>query len=53
MKKPPPRVIHVRVGNVNMKRFFQIILLHWPSVVELVKNHKLVNVFVDRIEGID
>lgn len=53
MRKPPPRVIHIRVGNMRMNSFFSIITKIWPDVLAMSETHKLVNVFQDRIEGID
>jgi predicted nuclease of predicted toxin-antitoxin system len=50
---PPPRVIHIRFGNMKMKPFFDTINKVWNEVVEMNKEHKLVNVFTDRIEGIE
>jgi predicted nuclease of predicted toxin-antitoxin system len=50
---PPPRVIHLRFGNMKMNPFFETITKLWDSIVEMNKDHKLVNVFIDRIEGIE
>lgn len=52
-KLPPPKVIHLRVGNMKIKEFNNFINSIWPEVEKLVNNHKLVNVFLDRIEGIE
>jgi len=53
LSTPPPRVIHIRFGNMKMKPFFDTINKVWNEVVEMNKEHKLVNVFTDRIEGIE
>lgn len=50
--EPPPKVIHVRFGNIKMKQFFEIITKCWDEILELNKQCKLINVFQDRIEGI-
>jgi predicted nuclease of predicted toxin-antitoxin system len=50
---PPPKVIHIRFGNLKMKQFFMIINRLWNDILEMNKEHKLVNVFIDRIEGIE
>ena len=50
---PPPKVIHIRFGNMKMNPFFDTIAKVWNEVLEMNKNHKLVNVFTDRIEGIE
>ena len=53
LRKPPPKVIHIRIGNMKMSAFSSIITQIWPSVKEISESHKLVQVFLDRIEGID
>jgi len=50
---PPPRVIHIRLGNLKMRDFHQRISALWPEVCELSDHYRLVQVFDDRIEGID
>ncbi len=50
---PPPKVIHIRFGNMKMNPFFETIIKVWDDVVEMNKEHKLVNVFTDRIEAIE
>lgn len=52
LHSPPPRVIHIRVGNMKMNSFFNIISNSWNDIKELSESCKLVNVFADRIEGI-
>ncbi|MEK7432604.1 MAG: DUF5615 family PIN-like protein [Cyanobacteriota bacterium] len=52
-KKPPPKVIHIRFGNMRMNDFFITLGNLWPEILELNKEFKLVNVFKDRIEGIN
>ena len=52
MNIPPPKVIHIRFGNMKMNPFFDAISKVWNDVVEMNHEHKLVNVFLDRIEGI-
>jgi predicted nuclease of predicted toxin-antitoxin system len=50
---PPPRVIHIRVGNLKMRDFHQAIAGRWADICDLSRQCKLVRVFEDRIEGID
>lgn len=50
---PPPKVIHIRFGNLKMKPFFVVINKLWSNILEINNGHKLVNVFIDRIEGIE
>lgn len=51
--EPPPKVIHIRFGNLKMREFFKVIIAIWSNVIDLNENHKLVNVFRDRIEAIE
>ena len=51
--KPPPKVIHIRLGNMKMREFFIVMTSVWEDVVSLSADHKLVNVFRDRIEAIE
>ena len=50
---PPPKVVHIRVGNLKLRDLFFMLKSVWPEVVALNDGHKLVNVFRDRIEAIE
>ena len=50
--EPPPRVIHMRIGNMRFQAFNQFVSEHWPEIITLSSTHKLVNVYLDFIEGI-
>ncbi|MFY0483364.1 DUF5615 family PIN-like protein [Flavobacterium sp. PLA-1-15] len=50
---PPPKVIHIRFGNLKMKDFFDLTTKIWSHVLELNQKNKLVSVYMDRIEAID
>lgn len=50
---PPPKVIHIRFGNLKMKDFFDLMNKMWSDVLELNQKNKLVSVYMDRIEAID
>jgi predicted nuclease of predicted toxin-antitoxin system len=52
LNDPPPRVIHIRLGNMKIKTFYNLIQPIWEEVLLLSQRHKLVNVYADRIEGI-
>ncbi len=52
LSDPPPRVIHIKLGNMKIKNFYQAIQSVWNEVVEMSQNYKLVRVYHDRIEGI-
>jgi predicted nuclease of predicted toxin-antitoxin system len=51
--EPPPRVIHVRVGNMKIRDLFHCLTNVWKDIVELNSDHKLINIFRDRIEAIE
>ncbi len=53
LEPPPPRVIHIRLGNLKMRHFHQILLTLWPEICDLSARCRLVSVFHDRLEGID
>lgn len=52
LSQPPPRVIHIRLGNLRMREFHQSIAERWTEICELSARCKLVRVFEDRLEGI-
>lgn len=49
---PPPKIIHIKFGNLRLKDFNALIGKQWDKIRELSATHKLVNVFADRIEAI-
>lgn len=52
VSQPPPWVVHLRFGNVRRREFHELLARVWPQVEELLKTHKFVNVYADRIEAI-
>lgn len=50
---PPPRVIHIKFGNMKMSEFFNSLNKCWNAAAELSQKCKLVNVFKDNVEGIN
>jgi predicted nuclease of predicted toxin-antitoxin system len=50
--QPPPWVVHLRFGNLRKKDFHALLARVWPKIENLLKSHKLVNVYFDRLEGI-
>jgi predicted nuclease of predicted toxin-antitoxin system len=50
---PPPRIIHIKYGNLKLDEFYRLISINWKNISELSQNHKLVRVFKDRIEAIN
>jgi predicted nuclease of predicted toxin-antitoxin system len=49
---PPPWVVHLRFGNLRKNEFHTLLARVWPQIETLLKSHKLVNVYSDRLEGI-
>lgn len=47
---PPPKVIHLRVGNMRRAVFLSWLFKRWPAIEEAAQEHKLVNVYLDHIE---
>jgi predicted nuclease of predicted toxin-antitoxin system len=52
LRDPPPKVIHIRFGNMKIKEFRERLISVWKDACEISETHKLVNVFIDRIEAI-
>ncbi|RLA70309.1 MAG: hypothetical protein DRG30_09335 [Epsilonproteobacteria bacterium] len=52
LNDPPPRVIHIRLGNMKMKAFHSAIDTIWDEVLSISQEYKLVRVYKDEIEGI-
>lgn len=53
LNNPPPRVIHIKFGNMKMKEFHQLISKIWHDVCALSEEHKLIRIYSDRIEAIN
>ncbi|QTR49938.1 DUF5615 family PIN-like protein [Candidatus Thiothrix anitrata] len=52
LAEPPPRIIHIRTGNMKMRDFHQHLSQLWDQVCLLSDTYKLVQVYNDRIEGV-
>jgi predicted nuclease of predicted toxin-antitoxin system len=52
VRSPPPWVVHLRFGNLRRKDLHARLARVWPQIETLLKTHKLVNVYADRLEGI-
>jgi len=50
LSNPPPKVVHLRVGNMKMRDFHGFIQHVWPEIEKLVESYKLVIVHLDKIE---
>lgn len=52
LNEPPPRVIHIRIGNMKMRDFHGFLHRIWPEIRELVTSHKLIRIYPDHLECI-
>lgn len=52
LNNPPPKVIHIKLGNMKMKVFHNAIDNIWDEVLLINKKYKLVRVYKDKIESI-
>lgn len=50
--EPPPKVIHIKIGNLKFKDFHNLIANNWQEILNFNAECKLVIVYSDRIEGI-
>jgi predicted nuclease of predicted toxin-antitoxin system len=53
LSDPPPRVIHIKLGNMKMREFHATLTKIWPEVCRLSESYKLLRVYADKIEGLD
>ena len=51
LAQPPPRIVHLRFGNLRLPAFRDLMGSAWPSIEELAPCHRLVCVYLDRIEA--
>ena len=52
LNNPPPRVIHIKLGNMKMKDFHNAVDNIWQDVLTMSSEYKLVRVYKDKIEGV-
>ena len=52
VSSPPPWVVHLRFGTMRKKEFHLLLGKVWPRIEMLLPEHKLVNVYLNRIEGV-
>ena len=49
----PPKVVHLRIGNMKIKELHTFLKENWSKIEGLLKSNKLVNVYLNRIESIN
>lgn len=50
--QPPPKIVYIRFGNMKMNEFHNTMSRGWETAVELIKTHKLVLFYKNKIEAI-
>lgn len=53
MSEPPPKVIHLKIGNMKLNHLYKFLSKHWKEILELNKKSKLINVYQDKLYSID
>lgn len=53
VSNPPPKIIHIKIGNMKLKDFDSAIERLWKTAQKVSEHYKLVNVFTDRIEAVE
>lgn len=48
LNTPPPRVIHIKIGNIKMKEFHQLITKVWNNVCIMSEGFKLIRVYSNK-----
>jgi len=51
-KGAPPKVIHLKFGNLKMRDFHANITKNWIEIENLIAENNLLNVYLDKIEAI-
>jgi predicted nuclease of predicted toxin-antitoxin system len=48
----PPKVIHLKFGNLRMRDFHKLLSKIWSKIDLMIEESSLINVYIDRIESI-
>ena len=49
-ESPPPRIVHIRAGNMRLAALMAMCTRLWPGIEAHLQDAKLVNVYDDRLE---
>lgn len=49
---PPPKVVHLKIGNMKINELYYFLNSHWEKIEKQTHDHKLVNVYFDKITAI-
>ncbi|MEM7016194.1 MAG: DUF5615 family PIN-like protein [Pseudomonadota bacterium] len=50
LEDEPPKIIHLRFGNMKRQDFHAFLADIWPKLEALISDHNLLHVYRDRIE---
>ena len=50
--RSPPKLVHVRFGNMKMQQFFNAMTGRWPEVTALLPQYRFIEVWTDRVVAI-
>lgn len=48
----PPKVVHIKFGNLKLKPFIERIAMVWPDVIRMMSTANTINIYSDKIEAI-
>ncbi len=49
----PPKVIHIKTGNMKMKEFYEYLNRIWIDILVQIKDNNIINVYNNRLELIN
>ena len=52
LKGAPPKIVHIKFGNMKLNDFIYAIEACWSEVELLLTDHNLINIYTDSIEAI-
>jgi predicted nuclease of predicted toxin-antitoxin system len=48
----PPKIVHIKFGNLKLKEFISVIDNCWREVENLLESHIIINIYLNKIEAI-
>ena len=52
LKGSPPKIVHIKFGNLKLVEFIRVINTCWAKVETLLQQHSTINIYKDSIEAI-
>jgi predicted nuclease of predicted toxin-antitoxin system len=49
VQESPPKVVHIRFGNMKMRQFFTVMTECWREAAALLSRYRLIEVWPDRV----